>query len=387
MKTKEIIKFLGKTFYYQKRIGKKRIYHSVGENPSKLEMVFEHGVLKNINLIELQDNNQKVITKIRTNSKNNIEISIEDSNYEDIKINDNLLSNIYVRHKKTYDQAGILIAESLSIISNKKESNFTLRKLLEEDNQYITNKKVVMTVNSNRLSKLEDKFTELITEFMNFSFQEELNDSKIEEQEETETIEVTPIPNDSYIVPSNLRIYDREYYLELATTSYLKYTNQEEGEFTVGIKLDHEHQKIKELIFTDMKQKLKHDDTKKQLVFSDEYEKGNIIRLIPMDDQNIKGLYKSHKEDVKINDKMISKTKINGEALLNLEKSKPDVMLDISTKKGKLTVSNTFISFQFIQGEETYYITSRSYAKFYNLVMMSPYILKAVEEKIWVKSK
>ena len=155
----------------------------------------------------------------------------------------------------------------------------------------------------------------------------------------------------------------------------------------MGIKLDCDNRKIKELIFTDEQKKLNHDDIKKQVFFSDKYEKGNIIRLIPMDNQNIKGLYKSHKEDVKINDKINSKTKINGKAILDTEENNIDVMLDISTKNGKLTVSNTLLSFRFIQGEETYYIISKSYAKFYNMVMMSPYILKAVEDKIWVKSK
>lgn len=388
MKTKEVINWQGKTFYYQKKIGKKYIYQEMGINPSKLEMVFENEILKNVNLVERHDDNKKIITKIRTNSKNNIEISIQDNCYEDIEINDNLLSNIHVLYKKTYDQLGTLKSESLSIISNKKESNFTLKKLLEEDNQYINNKKVVMTVNSSKMSSIEDKFTELITEFIKFNSQKEHKQSQKETQEvKEEIVEKKEVINHPYIVPSNLYIYDREYYLELATTNYLKYVNNEDGQFTLGIKLDCDNRKIKELIFTDEQKKLNHDDIKKQVFFSDKYEKGNIIRLIPMDNQNVKGLYKSHKEDVKINDKINSKTKINGKAILDTEENNIDVMLDISTKNGKLTVFNTLLSFRFIQGEETYYIISKSYAKFYNMVMMSPYILKAVEDKIWVKSK
>ena len=94
MKTKEVINWQGKTFYYQKKIGKKYIYQEMGINPSKLEMVFENEILKNVNLVERHDDNKKIITKIRTNSKNNIEISIQDNCYEDIEINETLTLNI-----------------------------------------------------------------------------------------------------------------------------------------------------------------------------------------------------------------------------------------------------------------------------------------------------
>ena len=172
MKTREVLKFDDKEFYYQEKKSKKRIYQTIGENPTKLEISYENGKIKSLNIIEINQDVKVKVIKIRVNSKENIEISVEYKDNEIVEIDNDLLNDMHVNYKKIYTKSGELKEERLSIISKKKQPDIILKRLLEEDSQYINKKKVVMTVNTEKLKLFETYSDQLITEFIKLNERE-----------------------------------------------------------------------------------------------------------------------------------------------------------------------------------------------------------------------
>ena len=393
MKTREVLKFDDKEFYYQEKNSKKRIYQTIGENPTKLEISYENGKIKSVNIIEINQDVKVKVIKIRVNSKENIEISVEYKDNEIVEIDNDLLNDMHVNYKKIYTKSGELKEERLSIISKKKQPDIILKRLLEEDSQYINKKKVVMTVNTEKLKLFETYSDQLITEFIKLNEREKpKTKEEIIEEDLIEVImdETNVLPLEgSYVIPSDIHLYDRIYSLESSTVNHLKYINTEEGIYRLEIKLDHSKQRVKEVIFIETKPKLLTEKRKKkpETDSSSLYEKGSIIRLIPLEDGNIKGLYTSKKEDIKVENKIISKTKTNAEGLYLASEDETKSFVEITLKSGKLKVYSTSMAYIFENQENSYYIVSRSHNKFTNLLRMSPYILKAVEDKIWIKTK
>lgn len=387
MKTREILEFDGKEFYLQKKTGKKRIYQAVGTNPIELQLSYENGILKCINVTEINSATPIKNIKIRTNSKNNIEVSVEYKENELVEIDDNRLQNAHVNYKKVYNEIGRLIEEKLSIVSSKKQPDLMLKRLLAEKDQYINNKKIVMTVNTEKLELFEDYSDQLIKEFLELKLSKETKIRIIKEEKEEEIIE--PTINIPYVVPSSLYIYDRIYNLESVNGIHLTYINKEDGVYSLEVKLDSLNQKVKEVVFTETKPKLLTEKNAKKLMSSpaNRYERGSIVRLIPLEDGNIKGLYTSRKEDIRINGQVEEKTKTNGEGICLTESKNVKTELEITLKSGKLKVYSMAISYNFENEENRYYIVSKSYSKFHSLLGMSPYILNAIEDKIWVKTK
>ena len=393
MKTREVLEFDDKEFYYQEKKSKKRIYQTIGENPTKLEISYENGKIKSVNIIEINQDVKVKVIKIRVNSKENIEISVEYKDNEIVEIDNDLLNDMHVNYKKIYTKSGELKEERLSIISKKKQPDIILKRLLEEDSQYINKKKVVMTVNTEKLKLFETYSDQLITEFIKLNEREKpKTKEEIIEEDLIEVImdETNVLPLEgSYVIPSDIHLYDRIYSLESSTVNHLKYINTEEGIYRLEIKLDHSKQRVKEVIFIETKPKLLTEKRKKkpETDSSSLYEKGSIIRLIPLEDGNIKGLYTSKKEDIKVENKIISKTKTNAEGLYLASEDETKSFVEITLKSGKLKVYSTSLAYIFENQENSYYIVSRSHNKFTNLLRMSPYILKAVEDKIWIKTK
>lgn len=389
MNNQEVLLFLNKKFNYKKRIGKKYIYHSFDDNLFKLEITLENGLAKSISLSSKSDKYSRII-KVRKNSKNEICISMEDKKPENIKMNEDTLSNVFVCYKSKYQQIEILKEQTLTVTYDEQPLNIILKRILEEKNLYIDKSKKQMTVSTEKLTFFEEYSKQLLIEFINFNQQKittEVNQQEIKTELAKNKEETTKITKDSYIVPDSLYIYDRVYYLSQATTNYLEYDTREVEKFTLEIKLDHTNKKVTQLIFKDSKPKLLTKKNENIQNSPDGYQKSSIMRIMPIDDNNIKGLYKSSKEVIGINYKYFNNAQIQGSAKLNVENSKINATLDINVKSGKLKVCSTNLAFDFIDENNSYYITCQSYSKFYNLLRMSPYILKIVEEKVWVKTK
>ena len=391
MKVRTVLNFDDREFYYQGKKGKKRIYQTAGINPTKLEISYENGNIKSINLIETTNGIRDKVIKIRVNSKHNIEITIDYKANEVVEIGDDLLEDMHVNYKKIYMPSGILKEERLSIISNKKDPGIVLKRLLPEKDQYIDKNKIVMTVNTEKLRSFEKYSDLLIEEFIRLPEKFIIKQEKTDEETEMDIIEDDPTilpPKDSYMIPSNIHIYDRIYSLVSSTVNHLKYINTDEENHHLEITLDHYKQKIKKIVFVETKPKSPTEkQTKKSSGKEGLHDKGNIIKLIPLEDGNIKGLYTSKKEDIKVDGKTITKTKTNAEGLYVSSTHEVESFVEISLNSGKLRVHSTPISYMFEDTENSYYITSRSHAKFTHLLGMSPYIIKSVEDKIWVKTK
>lgn len=390
MKIKEVIEFADNEFIYFNKKGKKLVYYNM-EKKTFLEIYRKKGKLEKINLLEMSEEgkvNKKIKIKFKLNGK--IEVAVQRNQKENLSLNNQIYNDIYLNHISIYDGDGTLLEQRLSLSSNKGCPNKSLKKILTTENQYFDNNKTKLKVSGENIELYEKDSNRMIESLAIYLEKENICIEKaktIVKEDIEELDEEDKIYKNHCIIPKNLHIYDRIYEFNRQAQNVISYISTVDGIWELNIKLNHSTNSVQTLSFNINKTK-KIATEYRGIILRKEIEKSVMIKINTVDGNLMRGSFVLNSNDnIKINGKTESISRITGRADYDQEQRKLISNLDIRLKNDRLKLNSLSTLYDFEEEDQTYHISSEEYSLFANLLTLSPYIIKNIENNIWQKKK
>lgn len=388
MKIKEVIEFANEEFIYVNKKGKKLIYYNMEKN-TFLEIYRKKGKLEKITLLEMTKEgkiNKRIKLKFKSNGK--VEVIVQRNQRENLLLNNQIYNDIYLNHISIYDENRILLEQRLTLNSNNGCSNKSLKKILTTKNQYFDNKKTKLKVNGENI-ELYERDSNYMIESLGIYLEKEniciekaktiIKEDNKEPEEETYT--------NHYIIPKNIYIYDRSYEFNRQCNNTISYISTVDGIWELNIKLNNTNKPVQSLCFSINKTK-KVVTEYGGITLRKDIEKNVIIKIRSIDENLMRGAFTLNSNDnIKINGKTKSISRITGKADYDHEQRKLISNLDIRLKSDRLKLNSVSTLYDFECNDQIYHISSEEYSLFANLLTLSPYIIKNIESNILVKEK